>query len=342
MADQTQKLAPRFWSEVNRAQNILLTLHTGPDVDSLGSVLALTNALESLGKTVTAITGDDLPAQNLSFLPGYDLLVRKNFTEINIEDYDLFISLDVSSPQQITRRTQLQFPLPIPTIVVDHHFSGQPFGELRIVDSSSSSNSEIVYHLLKYHPQDLITKEVALCLYMGIWGDTGSFHFPATTSQTYRIAAELIDTGIDFSASVSLALRTPFSHLQLMGYALHHLEMHFGRKVITTKIPHAVYQKLGLVAPESVTSYHAIAMHMSECEDYAIAALIHERKPGVINFSLRSNNTLDLRDVAQVAARIGGGGHKPAAGATVSGTVDSAQELLFKTIQEVYPDLGQP
>ena len=259
MTDQIKKLAPVIWSEIQKANNILLTLHSGPDYDSLGSNLGMATVLKKAGKKVTVISGDDSPPSSIKYLSGFNEIVKKTFAEINFKDFDLFIPIDVASTGQITRITKIDLPLPIKTVVIDHHPSNVGYGNINLVVPEISSASEIVYYLCKYFDPSLIDKDSALPLFLGIWSDTGGFRFPGTTSDTYRAAAELIDYKINFIDTVARALSAPVDILKLIGFGMYSIEKYFNGKVIITKIPYSKYKELNISEEQYSSTYQSIS-----------------------------------------------------------------------------------
>jgi bifunctional oligoribonuclease and PAP phosphatase NrnA len=166
--------ARRIWKEIDRSKSILLHLHPGPDGDSVGSALAFYHALIRAGKNVTLIQGDSLLPQNLSHLPGTNKIVTKNINQMDLSTFDLFIILDSASFNQITKLNNFKLPKRLKTIVIDHHQSNEKFGKINMVIPNSPATAQIVYDFLVYR-KIKITPQIAACLFIGIFTDTGGF-----------------------------------------------------------------------------------------------------------------------------------------------------------------------
>lgn len=341
MSDQFKQLAPIIWSEIQKANNILLHCHRNSDLDSIGSALGLKLALDKLGKQATVIAGDDLHVDAGKVLPKHELILEKDFPSVDLDQFDIFISLDSSSPDQITRNIELKFPLKIKTIVIDHHKSSTDYGDINLVEPNSSSTGEMVYELLKLHPNFTFDKDIASCLFMAIWSDTGGFRF-IKGSGALHIAAELVDMGIDSMQMIQSALSIPAQNIKYVGYGLNLLKEHFNGQVITTQLSLSKLTEMGLLESLMSQIYKKVTYEMQSSSQAAIVAVLYEKSPGVIGMSLRSPNPDNFRDVLKIGLKLGGGGHPFAAGGRYSGTLDQAERELLSVIHEIYPDLGQP
>jgi len=142
------KESKQILEEIKKANRILLHCHPMPDPDSVCSALAMKFALESLGKQVTVIKGDsDIPEAFMHF-PGAHDIVKKNFHEINQDDFDSFIVLDSASTVMISMKNTPVFPLSIKTISIDHHPTHTRFADINLVDDSSPATAFILFNLL--------------------------------------------------------------------------------------------------------------------------------------------------------------------------------------------------
>jgi len=130
---------------ITNSQRVLLHLHPKPDPDSIGSALATYHALRSIGKEVTVIKGDSELSLLFSFLPGYDVIVKKNFFEISLNDFDLFIIQDSGSLEMVSREGEIKFPSHLRTLVIDHHVTNTKFAEINLVDASYAATSEYLF-----------------------------------------------------------------------------------------------------------------------------------------------------------------------------------------------------
>ena len=181
---------------IENSKNVLLHCHPSPDPDSVGSTLAMKFALEQMGKKVTLIKGDSNIPRAFSF-PGIDLIVQKNFFEIDLKEFDLFIILDSGSKEMISNKAEIIFPEHLNTLVIDHHFSNKGFGKVNFVDSSYSSCCELLFNIFKFLGIK-ITHDIALNLFIGIYTDTGGFRYGKNGDKTLKAVSELVSIAPDY------------------------------------------------------------------------------------------------------------------------------------------------
>src|SRR3989344_3353977 len=122
--------ASQIFDEIKKASSILLHCHPSPDPDSVGSALAMKFALEQLGKKATVIKGDSEIPQAFMHFPGAKEIIAENFFEVDLKEFNLFIILDSAAPEQISRFKPIKFPLPIRTIVIDHHRTNPGYADI--------------------------------------------------------------------------------------------------------------------------------------------------------------------------------------------------------------------
>ena len=181
--------APLILVEIKKAKSILLHCHPSPDPDSVGSALAMKFALESLGKKATVIRGDSEIPQAFMHFPGADQIVPKNFGEVDLKEFDLFISLDTAAIDRISTLGKLEFPASLFVIDIDHHRTNPGFGAINLIESSYPATAQILFDLFKEWGVP-ITADMAYNLFIGIYTDTGAFKYRETTVKTFAIAAE--------------------------------------------------------------------------------------------------------------------------------------------------------
>jgi bifunctional oligoribonuclease and PAP phosphatase NrnA len=196
-------------------------------------------------------------------------------------------------------------------INIDHHHDNTRFGDFNLVDTGASCTAEIIYELaiLLGVP---ITKEIAAALYVGLVTDTGKFMYENTDARTHRIAADLIEAGVEVDDTYRrLYEHVPLEKLRLVARALNGIERHCGGRLVLTYITTEDYQASG--AGEEMTE--GIIDHLRSVEGSKVAALIRDqgsRGRAARKVSLRSSEG-DV-DVSAIAREHGGGGHKRAAG----------------------------
>ncbi len=322
---------------IKGAKSVLLHCHPYADPDSIGSVLAMTMFLKKIGIKVTPIMGDSEYPNNLKSLPQHDLIVPKNFTQIDLGDFDLFIILDSSTPNQITQLTEVVLPETLKTIVIDHHVTNLKFGNINHVDSDCSSTCEVLFNLFIEWKIE-IDKDMAICLFMGIFADTGGFKYQSTTANTLLAASELARINNGFPAVIfEMENNKNAQEIEFTGLALSSLKKYFSGKVVMAAVPFASIKKAGISKDNTQVG---IANTIRSVVGWDIGINLVETEPNVVTINLRTRDS-DKYDVSLIAKAVGkGGGHKAAAGTTINEPFEEAIQLLLETISLTFPELG--
>ncbi len=302
---------------LRKGKNFLLTTHKDPDGDGIGSMLALGSVLRNAGKKVVLVTNEPVPSP-FDELQGADM-ISENFNDA--DGFDGVIILDCAEKSRLGGLLKRLEPLR-PWINIDHHETNDLFGDLNLIDGHSSSTGELVYGIIKEcgYP---ITYDVAENLFAAIQTDTGSFKYDNTTSSAFRAAAELVDKGASpWEISKKLVDSHDLSRLKLLEMALGTIEIHHGGKIALMVLSKEMFDRAG-----------ADRMDSERFVDYArfirgveIAALIRQTGHNEYKFSLRSNNYVN---VAQLAGSFGGGGHAKAAGFDCKGNIDRLKRTFI-------------
>lgn len=328
------KETPLILAEIKKADSILLHCHPKPDPDSVGSALAMKFALEQMGKKVTVIRGDSEIPEAFMHFPGAGEIVPKNFSEIDLKQFDLFICQDASSPQMITRTVKLQFPLQIPSIIIDHHRSSEKFADINLVESDYPATAQVLYDLFTEWGIK-ITPDIASNLFVAIYSDTSGLKYRYTNVHSYEIMTKLVELGIDFNGLLDKMenSRTPASIAYEVA-ALSNIEYFLGGKLVVSSIPNDVIVKNNIV--ESDMGSVQISSILRTVIGWDIDVALVEVKPGEIKVGLRTRDE-DKYDVSKLAVAFGGGGHKAAAGAGITGmSLDEAKKLVVAKAKELY------
>lgn len=330
-----KKIAPDILEAIEGSKRILLHCHPYPDPDSIGSVLAMTSALKKMGKGVYAIQGDSQYPENLMSLPNREWIQNKNYSQIEPNDFDLFIILDSSSPTQVSQRSEVKFPEGMKTVVIDHHRTNEGFGGTNLVDQESSSTSEILYKLFQLWNVE-IDKNMALYLFLGMYADTGGFKYLNSSPETLRIASELTVINPDYHRFVfELTNYKKPIELEMTALALTSLEKHFSDRVVISAIPYAEIEKRKLSKKDAMEGL--IGDTLRTVVGWDVVASLVEAEPEVITVSLRTRDE-NKYDVSLIAKAVGkdGGGHRGAAGTTIHTSLAEAKKLLLDEITKTY------
>lgn len=296
--------------EIGKAKKILVNCHRGPDSDSVGSATALSEVLDKMGKEVTIICPSDIP-EDLKFL-GTEKIKRVDFSNFNFSDYDLFLAIDSSTISMITGTKEAIKP-DIEIIVMDHHFSNEGFGKINLIDSHITSTGELLYRI--FQDWDIsISADIAQSLLTGIIGDTGSFQYQNVGSQTLKIAADLIEIGADKDEIIRNIYRNiDFQELKLWGKFIENMELDEEYNFVWAAVPHILYKEYG--EPYSVKEDVAnLFFPIVKGTNFGMVMVEIDEK--VMSISFRSRSDFD---VSVIAEKLGGGGHKAAAGARIEG-----------------------
>jgi len=297
----------RVVDALRSGERFLLTAHEGPDGDALGSLLAMHHVLRQLGKdSVMFLHAKEFPLPvEYRFLP-----LEEVFHEPPADVVDrTLVFLDCGNidrmPVEFLRRDGAR------VVNIDHHHDNTRFGSVNLVDTEASCTAEIVLDVAKRLGAD-ITPEIASALYVGLVTDTGKFMYENTGAAAHRMAAELIEAGVDVDDTYRrLYERVPIEKLRLIARALEKIERHDEGRFAVTYISADDYEATG--AGEVLTE--GIIDFVRALEGTAVAAVIRDKTDGgrsARKVSLRSTDgTVDVSAIARIH---GGGGHRRAAG----------------------------
>ncbi|MFA6095119.1 MAG: bifunctional oligoribonuclease/PAP phosphatase NrnA [Candidatus Paceibacterota bacterium] len=328
-------VSKQILEEVQKAQSILLHLHPSPDHDSIGSSLALYHVLIEMGKKVTIISGDSTPRTVFSYVPGFDCLTRNNYSEIDTSKYDLFLIVDSGSAGQISSKGEVVFPQTMKTVCVDHHASNTGFADINLIDSTSPAAAQVVYLMLKEWGVN-INQETALCLMLGIYGDTGGFRYPLTSHVTFQAATELSKIAPHYTlliANVEEHLRP--QEIRLLSMGLGNIKSLCGGRLLVTGLSKVEMEAVGITADDA--QMHRIPEIMRSTDGCEIAISLLETETGKVKVGLRSK-IADVYDTSLVALELKGGGHRTSSGARVTGTITEAEEKVLSAVRKFYPE----
>jgi phosphoesterase RecJ-like protein len=311
---------------LSAATDVTLLAHVHPDADALGSALALGLALHRRGAKVRVSFGEpDSVPETLRPLDFEGLLVPADAVPLVSQ---LVVALDTGSLQRLGPlgdRVTAAIAAGNQVLVIDHHASNTHYGTHHIVDEHAVATAALVATLLDALDVH-IDSAIAQCLYAGLVTDTGSFR--RATPETHRLAARLLEAGVNPDETVrNLMEAHPFAWLPMLsavlGRAVLTQSAAGGRGLVYTYVTMADSQN---VRPEEVESVVDIVRTAHEAE---VAAVFKEIGPQRWSVSLRSVSDVDVQ---AVAVRLGGGGHRRAAGYTAEGPIEPVIAKLVLTL----------
>jgi len=299
----------------------LVTSHSRPDGDAVGSVLALGELLKAIGAEVCMVLVDEVPAIYHT-LPNVGS-IRQVADAREIEP-DLSVPAILLECDGIPR-TGLKGLEGRLLINIDHHASGRHFGELNWIDEHACAVAEMVYRIAKA-ANVTITPSMATCLYTAILSDTGSFQYSGTSAETFAMACDLAEQGANPSQIArDLFFSNPESKIRLLGAALSNLrtEGSLAWSWVTTNDMDAA--GAGAEDCEGVVNY---LISIAGVE----SAVFLRELPSADQYrlSIRSKGKVD---VAQIAESFGGGGHRSASGCIIDGPLTSATERILSQLR---------
>jgi phosphoesterase RecJ-like protein len=295
------------WNEARRllsgAQRILILTHVGPDGDAIGSMLGLAHALSGIGKTITTAVDDGVP-DDLLFIPGSEDVLPA----LDALAFDLIIAVDCGDESRMGQVGQAARQSGAPLINLDHHRTNTLFGDANLVDEATAAASEGVLDWLDELGVG-IDPAVAYCLLTGLVTDTLCFRTDNVTSETLGKAQRLMAAGAPLPEIVHRTVnRTTYCGLRLWAEVMPtvHLEDHVIWAVIT--------QNMFAAADYKGSDDAGLVGELVQVAEAYIAAVFREKPDGSVEIGLRA---VPGFDTANVAVKLGGGGHRLASGATV-------------------------
>ena len=294
------------------AQKIVITAHTNPDGDAVGSSLGLMHFLRELGKDAQVLIDDDIPAI-FDMLPGYELLGKP--AEGQRIAADLLVALDVS----LDRIGMVRDIVEAPVLNIDHHVTNDGAADKLYLDGTCAATAEIICQLIK-EMKGTFSQEAAMCLYTGLATDSGWFRYSNTTPKVLRAGAELLETGFAPEIISEGLERRPYDSIKGLADALQRIEMfHDGR---------AAGVFLDFESLESIESTEGLIDMIRVIEGTELAVVLKEKEKGSCRVSIRSKGL----DVTKIAVRFGGGGHIRAAGCAIKKPFGEAKKEIIAAI----------
>ncbi|MBT8303497.1 MAG: bifunctional oligoribonuclease/PAP phosphatase NrnA [Bacteroidia bacterium] len=320
-------------------KKIVIVPHKNPDGDAMGSSLGLMHYLKKLNHNVTVIAPNDYP-QFLKWIPGDPSVIIYEKTKKNadtlINDSDLIFTLDFNALHRTgDMETSLENSDSI-KIMIDHHQQPEDYAKYVYSDVEMCSTSQMIYHFIDMlGDTSKIDADISTCLYTGIMTDTGSFRFRATTSETHRVIAELIDKGADNAQIHNNVYDTnSYGRLQLLGCAMNNLK----------------------ILPDLKTSYMTLSQKELNSFDFKkgdtegfvnyglsvngivfTVIFIEHQKEGIVKISLRSKGDFDVNEFAR--EHFNGGGHTNAAGGRSTMSLTETVEKFITILPSYKKDL---
>jgi phosphoesterase RecJ-like protein len=306
--------------EIRANVSFLLTAHEGPDGDAVGSTLALASMLRKLGKDVTVHFRDPVP-ELYAFLPGADTVLP----HIPVQNFDVAVVLDIGEFRRAGDEF-CSFKRTGKIINLDHHLSCDNFGTHNLVDPTAAATGVLVYRIASQYGYS-IDPETALCLYVSIITDTGSFRYSNANREAFTIAGEMIECGVNaWDVAEQLYENQPRKRLELLARCLPTLEIISGGKAASVTVTLDMYATTG--GDAELTD--GFVNYPRSIRGVEVAVFFRQLDENRVKVGFRSKGKVN---VAAFSAAMGGGGHHNAAGCTVDGTVSDVKAKIYKLLE---------
>ena len=308
---------------LREGERFSLVTHKDPDVDGIGSMLALGRALANARKEAVLLTAAPLPAP-CGLLPGAGAITR---APVGDSRFDAVVVLDCSERGRAAGLEDLRGER-VPIVNIDHHAGNTLFGDLNWVDSHASSTGELVYRVITA-AGFRVDKEVAENIFAAVQHDTGCFTYENTTPDAFAVAAEMTACGVKpWEVSRTLMGRHGVQRLRLLEMGLGSLEFHCDGMIGIMSLTSDMLERAG-ARPEDGDTFVDFPRFVSGVE---LAVLIRQTGEDEYRFSLRSNGGVNA---ARMASLFDGGGHVNAAGFTYRGDLDSIRREFLTEARRV-------
>lgn len=305
-------------SLLKQRERILLLCHQSPDGDTLGSAAGLCLALQRLGKQARIECSDPFPRK-------YDYML----SPVKREDFapDLIMAVDVADEKLLGEKVVSLYGGKV-ELCVDHHASQRQFAPLVYVDKNAAATAEIIFELVELLGVSM-DKEIANCLFTGLSTDTGCFRYGNTTPHTHLVAAQLMESGAQAADINTRMFETKTrARIELERMVLSNLEFYENGQCALISITREMLARSG--AEEN--DLEGIAPIPRKIEGVKIGLTLREKENGDYKISVR---TAPEMDASELCKRLGGGGHRQAAGCTVEGGLDRAKHTVVGLAREM-------
>ncbi|MCF8378261.1 MAG: DHH family phosphoesterase [Bacteroidales bacterium] len=299
--------------KITPGKSILLTSHNNPDGDAVGSVLALYHFFYQAGYEVYALVPNPYP-EFLHWMPGHENILiyedKQAYANQLFISSEIIFSLDYNTPERMGEAGKYLRKSKALKILIDHHIDPEvDFYDHCFSNVNISSTSELAYLFMDSINPELISKDVAECIFAGILTDTGSFSYNCNFQQTFNISGALIAKGIDAARINRLIYATHTeSRLRLLGYSLSKkLKVYKEFNTAIICLTRAELEKFN----HQIGDTEGLVNYALSIKGIRFAALFTEREEK-IRISFRSVGNFSVNDFAR--AHFEGGGHKNAAG----------------------------
>jgi len=330
----------RFAAFLDSQDRILLTTHENPDGDGSGAMIGLAHYLRSIGKQVRIVVSPALP-QFLAFLDpeGWIEAYDPQGAHRDLADWpSTWLLVDASEPRRLGKMHPAFLASKALKVCLDHHLKDAPEGfTMEFTDPTASASAQLVYGLAASRMPRPLPKPMANALYAGMVDDTGNFRFSNATAAIHRIAADLIEEGVEPARIYQqLYHQGRPERMKLFARAFDGLRLLFGGHYASLNISRLDLDACGAEHDDM----EGLVNRPLEMRGVEVSALLYEMEDGQIKLSLRSRERVDVNAICR---EFGGGGHRLASGAKLDGPLQTAQTRVDAAVQSrLQQDLVEP
>ncbi|MGA2403198.1 MAG: bifunctional oligoribonuclease/PAP phosphatase NrnA [Syntrophobacteraceae bacterium] len=319
MSEQNILKIRELISAIRNNERFMVATHVRPDGDAIGSLLATKLILQRLGKKVDVYSQDRFPPE-FEFLPEAREVQSKPLESV---EYEVAILVDCGDFERVGGELSGFIARRVPFLInIDHHIPNKPFGNINWVETSASSTCEMLFDLcmsLSLAPDAALST----LLYTGIVTDTGSFRFSNTNKRVFEMVSILIEAGADpaYIATQVYDSAAP-EKLKLLAQVLGTVEFHAGSRIASAELTRSMLSN----SSASYMDSEGFINHLRSVKSVDLAILFRETGDGMIHVSMRSREGIN---VAKLAHRYGGGGHRQAAACRIQGSLHAVRSKFI-------------
>ncbi len=291
---------------------ILILTHKNPDGDTLGSAFALCRALLKLKKSARVMCNDAIPQK-------YDYMFE-NMISADFEP-EFVVAVDVADTKLLGQDVERRYAKCV-DLCIDHHGSNINYAKQTCLCPEDSATAEIIYRVVKKLEVGF-DPDIANCIYTGLSTDTGCFRYSNVTSNTHRIAAEMIEAGAK-SADINCLMfeSKTVSFLKLQKMCIDGMQLYFNDKCAIVTLTQDMFEKSG----SNESECEAISALPRQIEGVLVGATLKEKPDGTYKVSVRTHAPIDA---AKICSKMNGGGHKRAGGCEIKLPLEQARKVLL-------------
>ena len=323
----------KFREALDGAKRVLISTHQLPDGDGLGAETALFHYLKRARKACRVYNPDPLPRRYRFLDPRGQILLGPGEVEL-WDTCDLWIIVDTNDPRRLGKVWQEMSLRARRIVFLDHHPEITGANEITypphafvVADTQSSSIGEMLHHLFSELNLAKINEDIALGLYVSVMTDTNSFRYSRTTPQAHRIAAEMIEAGVNpEEVYQNIYSSKELSHLQLLGNMLQNVKVTQGGRVAWLEMALDLRRQHQASADDTQSFLNQLLL----LKDAEVVCLFREEDDSRVRVSIKSKGKVVIN---KIAMELGGGGHDYSAGLALSAPIEKTVEAVIRRLE---------